>query len=196
MLQLLRYIRGSRCKRGDTLYLSDPCFVITHSLCISHVAGGGDGCDDDTDADRVACKVAKRNKKEQTAEIERETALDQLLEGMGGRRTLLNDSDTRKMTTEGEIAAIRRKPRRTNSTTRRKRQAKMIHNEDNKGVVVKKQKEKKFHSDKHNGNNIIDDAAGDDVKGNTSTSSSVTKMMHTKNKSKVIHDSSGFRLFK
>ncbi len=164
--------------------------IIIHSFCISRIADGSGA--DDTGADRLACKIAKRNKKERTAESERETALDQLLEGMGGRSALLNDSDTKKMTTEGEIAAIWRKPGRHHSTTHSKCQnKKSVGNEDSKGVVKKKQK--MFHNEKQDGNKSIDGVPDGGAKGNTFELHPVKKV-HTKKK--VIHDSSGFRLFK
>ncbi len=138
--------------------------IIIHSLCVSRIADGSGA--DDTGADRLACKIAKRNKKERTAESERETALDQLLEGMGGRSALLNDSDT-KMTTEGEIAAIWRKHGRHHSTTHSKCQnKKSVRNEDSKGGVVKK-KQKMFHNEKQDGNKSIDGIPDGGAKGNT-----------------------------
>ncbi len=127
--------------------------------------------------------------------MERETALDQLLEGIGGRKTLLNNAlllrkdSTARKTTEGGIAAIG-KPGRTNST-RHRRQAKAVEDEDGKGVV--KIQELLHNDDKHEGNNI-DDAV--DVKDSTSISFSATEVRSKNKRKKVIHDSNDFRLFK
>ncbi len=171
-------------------------FITT--LCVSRVTGGGDG-------DRViVCKKAKRNKKDQqTAEIERETALDQLLAGMGGRTRLFSDAlssqkdSVSRKTTERETTVFGRKPNRIKSKQRNRRQVIAVEDVDSKVIVkVKTQEEDddKLHNGKHDEGNKIDGAVN--VKGSTLTTRSLSseKTKHKKKTNNVSHEN--FRLFK